>query len=206
VSGGAEALAAIGRAVIERGMSPLAIGLFAKDRARSLRAEIARAFPVVDDPAELFEDDACGRPRDAMLKHSRYERIASGADIERAATEFTAIIAHAGGFAVSDDFDRKFLARRQREIMRGLALDISCRARSEPLPPIAWLHEAAAHYSNYKERFGLVDAHDLDAAAFWSERSIRLLLLDDIGADDCARLIRIFPGAAMINSIHHEAP
>lgn len=136
--------------------------------------------------------------RDAMLRHSRFDGIVCGADIKRAASEFTALIAVLGGFTLEKD--RLFLGRRRREIEAGLQLDIACRARGENLPRVAWLHEAAEHYRNYKARFNLVDGHDLDAAAFWPDRAVRLLLLDDVDGNDRDRLGRIFPNAATISA------
>jgi len=198
IRGGAPALAAIGRTAIEGGLPSYSIGLFAaaKPAALALRDDIARGFPLYDDPAELFEDDAVGRPRDAMLAHSRFDRIVCGADIRRAASEFTALIALMGGFTL--ERHRIFLARRRREIEDGIHLDIACRAKGEPLPRIAWLHEAADHYRNYKARFGLVDGHDLEAAAFWPDRAIRLLLLDDVTDKERDRLMQIYPNSAAI--------
>jgi len=200
VNGGLPALAAVGHAAVKAGFPTLSIGVFSpvKAHALALRDDIAQEFPMFDEPDELFEDGCTGRPLDAMLFHSPFEGIACHADIERVAAEFTAIIARVGGFSVIAD--RKFLSHRQHEIERGLLLDIDCRARGEPLPRIAWLHEVAELYRTYKERFRLIDIPDLCKAATWSDKSIRLLLLDGVSEAEGLRLKLIFPNAAIISS------
>jgi len=191
-------LAAIGRSALRSGLGALAIGMFSAVRteAEALCAAVAEDYPMYDDPADLFEADCVGRPVDALLYHSRFEGMTCKADVIRVAADYTETIAEFGGF--DHDRDHRFLSWRQREIARGILLDIECRAKGEPLPKIGWLHEAARRYADYKKRHGLADYHELATAPLWPQSRVRLLLLDDV--TEVGALKKVFPNAAVVAS------
>jgi superfamily I DNA/RNA helicase len=167
-----------------------------KPAANRLREMVGSFWPEVP-PRDLFRDGMSGTATDALCEHSplRFkERLRSHREVVNLFVDVIKQVGEIGDGKKS----LKFLHARKREIKAAILADIEARLTGQELPLIAWFHEIADFYREYKRRNGMFDRADLSLAPIIPTTRCALLILDEVSAEDGALLRSIFPAASTI--------
>lgn len=195
-SGKTTAVAHIIHAAVEAGLPLHRIAAYAPTHraAERLREIVGSFWP--DEPVwDLFEPGMSGTPLTAAQSR-RFEQLDRWH--REAVDEFTALIKHVGEIG-DNKKSLRFLRRRRSEIHAAIAYDIDARLNGGELPMIAWFHEIADFYREFKHRRKLVDIADLYVEPLEPMTKCPLLVLDEIkDARDRALLLRIYPNASTV--------
>ena len=117
--------------------------------------------------------------------------------INKIADEYLLVIARANDLP-DDAAHSKWLMDRKPEVKAAIRADLMARIKQTPLPRNAYLHMVAEHVADYKRRHELLDRADFIHGRYRTNPHIKLLMLDEIHADDLPLLIRYFPNASVI--------
>jgi hypothetical protein len=148
--------------------------------------------------ASIWPSDLTGTPGDAMRRHTALP-CAGRLGIDDVARGYLALLARVNELG-DGPADLAFLAAIRPKVRAAIRADIRSRLTGEPLPRSAYLAEVADYLAAFKQHYHLADDADLIHADYYASPQIKLVLLDEIGAQDRALLVRYFPNASLITA------
>lgn len=199
-SGKTSALAAIVGAAVASGMIGLhEMAVYAPTgiAIRRLRAMIGEHWPELAPQSDLFARELSGTPTDAYFGHTALEHDDGALPMDRVKREYLDVLRRLNSLT-DDPRDVAFLRGLSPKVEASLRFDIERRKRGDPLPLMLQLHGAADFLKAYKARNNIVDDADLLHGDYYHSKQVRLVLLDETGDEDRARLLRFFPNASVI--------
>jgi len=97
-----------------------------------------------------------------------------------------------------------FLESLKPRVLEALRADHDARLDRQPLPRNAYLEAVREYAAAYRKRRGLLDKADLIHSNYYVCRQVRLLLMDEVEAQDAAVLPRYFPNASIVTTSRQQ--
>lgn len=165
---------------------------------RRLKDVIGRAYGEAED---LFLPEFCGLPIEAMHSHSAMIGD-SILDRDELSDEYLMLIARANGLCQHNPTDASWLLSLKPQVVAAIGADHESRLYHRPLPRNAYLSAVSEFIAEHKREARVLDRADLLHGDYYQSPQVKLLLLDEVAAEDRGILQRFFPCASVITTSH----
>lgn len=169
-----------------------------------LRRLIGSHWPDLDPHKDLFPPELTGVVIDALHAHSAVPGYSKPMPYEAIADDYLMKIADANQLEMTPT-NANWLKSVRKYVVAAIQTDLACRLEKIALPLNAYVHLVAEHVAAYKRDYELIDFADLVHGPYYQSPQVRLLLLDEVDAQQRKLVARFFPNASIVTTEINDA-